>query len=219
MSSSAEPLGNTATVAYCRTCGKQVFGATPQQIAQGLVFCDQHAPVNASPYTSPDSPWTASSSTGIDGPSPGLAFLLGFLVPGVGAVYNGQYAKGLVHAIITGLLISILSSGAAAGMEPLIALLLCAWIFYMAFEAYHTARKRRLGEVPDEFSSILPMQAGQNSSLVGPVILIGLGVIFLLNNLGVLQFYLVLKYWPLFFIALGAYLLYARLRPEVPRGE
>ena len=30
--------------------------------------------------------------------SPGLAFFLGW-IPGVGAIYNGQYAKGLVHAV------------------------------------------------------------------------------------------------------------------------
>ena len=38
--------------------------------------------------------------------SPGFAFVLG-LIPGVGAIYNGQYLKGLVHAIIFGLLISL----------------------------------------------------------------------------------------------------------------
>ena len=40
--------------------------------------------------------------------------MLGF-IPGVGAIYNGQYAKGLVHVIIVGLMISILSNGAADG--------------------------------------------------------------------------------------------------------
>ena len=45
--------------------------------------------------------------------SPGLAFVLG-LIPGVGAIYNGQYAKGLVHVIIIGLIISMLSNGRRA---------------------------------------------------------------------------------------------------------
>src|ERR1019366_7316784 len=35
--------------------------------------------------------------------SPGLALFLG-MIPGVGAIYNGQYAKGMVHAIIWGVL-------------------------------------------------------------------------------------------------------------------
>ena len=57
------------------------------------------------------------------GPSPGFAFLLG-LIPGVGAIYNGQYAKGLIHVVILGLLISITSSGAAGDLEPLFGLLI-----------------------------------------------------------------------------------------------
>jgi hypothetical protein len=32
-------------------------------------------------------------------PSPGLAALLGF-IPGVGAMYNEQYAKGIVHLMV-----------------------------------------------------------------------------------------------------------------------
>ena len=92
--------------------------------------------------------------------SPGLAFVLG-LIPGVGAIYNGQYAKGLVHVIIIGLTISILSNGAARGLEPLLSLLLAGFWFYMAFEAYHTARRRQLGQAVDEFSSLIPMRGSR----------------------------------------------------------
>ena len=63
--------------------------------------------------------------------SPPLAFVLGF-IPGVGAVYNGQYAKGLVHVVIFGSIISILSSGAAQGFEPLFGLMIPTFVFYMA---------------------------------------------------------------------------------------
>ena len=38
-------------------------------------------------------------------PNPGLAALLGF-IPGVGAMYNGQYAKGVVHLIVFAILVS-----------------------------------------------------------------------------------------------------------------
>ena len=40
------------------------------------------------------------------GAHPILALILGF-IPGVGAIYNGQYAKGLIHAVVFGLLVSI----------------------------------------------------------------------------------------------------------------
>ena len=86
--------------------------------------------------------------------SPPLAFVLGF-IPGVGAVYNGQYAKGLLHVVIFGSIISILSSGAAQGFVPLFGLMIPTFVFYMAFEAYHTAKKRRDGEMVDEFSGLV----------------------------------------------------------------
>ena len=40
--------------------------------------------------------------------------LLG-LIPGVGAIYNGQYAKGLVHAVVFGLLVSAIANGHGNG--------------------------------------------------------------------------------------------------------
>lgn len=167
------------------------------------------------PQAVPPSPWTTGTppplvSPGASSASAGLAFLLGF-IPGVGAVYNGQYAKGLIHAVVTGLLISIISSGSAHGLEPLFGLLIAAWFFYMPFEAFHTAKRRQAGLVVDEFSSILPSRGSR--SVVGPVVLIGFGVLFLLNNLDILNFEAVVKYWPLAFIGLGAYLLYIRVAP------
>ncbi len=107
-----------------------------------------------SPYTAP----IATAAYRISGASPGLAFLLG-LIPGVGAIYNGQYVKGLMHVVILGVLISIVSSDeASGGFEPLFGMMIGVWVFYMAFEAYHTARKRQLGQPVDEFSSLVSLR-------------------------------------------------------------
>jgi hypothetical protein len=143
-----------------------------------------------------------------------LAFILG-LIPGVGAIYNGQYAKGLVHVVVLGLLISIISSGASGGLEPLFGMLIALWFFYMAFEAFHTAKRRQMGQAVDEFSSIIPLRG--TGFPLAPVALIALGVVFLLNNLDIVRFYHIIRYWPVFLIALGAYLLYVRVSgSEVP---
>jgi hypothetical protein len=152
--------------------------------------------------------------------SPGLAFLLG-LIPGVGAIYNAQYLKGFIHVAILGVLISILSNGRIAGneaLEPFFGLLIAIWYFYMPFEAYHTARKRQLGVPVDEWSSLLPrgsMNGGGRLPL-GPVVLIGIGVFFLLDNLGILPLGEVLRYWPLILIGVGVYSLYSRLSGPLP---
>src|SRR5882724_3515118 len=110
-------------VAYCRTCGKALC-AECRRSAEGTVYCAEHDPA-ASGASAP--------RYGQTGPpphaNPRIAFVLGF-IPGVGAIYNGQYAKGLVHALIFGLMISILSSdggrGREMGLEPVIGILLSA---------------------------------------------------------------------------------------------
>lgn len=69
-------------------------------------------------------------------PNPGLAALLGF-IPGVGAMYNGQYAKGIVHLIIFAVLVSLTNE------HDIFGLFVTGWIFYQVIEAYQTAKARR----------------------------------------------------------------------------
>src|SRR5450756_141920 len=97
-------------------------------------------------------------------------------IPGVGAIYNGQYAKGMVHAIIWGVLMSIADSRAAHGLEPVFVMTVVAWMAYMAFEAYHTARKRRMGEPVDEYSSLVNLGGRHDRIPVAAVVLIILGL-------------------------------------------
>jgi hypothetical protein len=188
-----------------------------QRTAMGTVYCEEHVPATAaapppaSPYASPYSGPTAPPvSPVVSNISPGLAFVLG-LIPGVGAIYNGQYAKGLVHVVVFGLLISIINSPAGGGLEPLFGMLIPAWIFYMAFEAFHTAKRRQLGETVDEFSSLMPLKAQGGGFPVAPIVLIAIGILFLLHNLEIIRLYQLLRYWPVFLIVLGAYMLYVRV--------
>lgn len=212
-----------AAVAYCRTCGKPLCQVC-QRTAQGSVFCEEHEPRTATsnPYTAPPpspygTPYSVAGNP--NAPSPGLAFVLG-LIPGVGAIYNGQYAKGLIHVIILGLLIGIMNSGGSHHLEPLIALLMMLLFFYMAFEAYHTAAKRQRGEPVDEFSSIFPMGRAGRGFPAGPLLLIFLGVVFLLDTLDIVRLYQIARYWPVFLILLGSYMLYVRVRgDEAPNSR
>ncbi len=145
------------------------------------------------------------------GASPGLAFLLGF-IPGVGAIYNGQYVKGFIHVVIFGVLIAIVNDDQMSGnMQPLFGMMIAVWIFYMAFEAYHTAKRRQLGQPVDEFSSIVPRAGHPARFPLAPTVLIAVGVLFLLHNLNILRIGELIRYWPVALICLGAYMLYERL--------
>jgi hypothetical protein len=79
-------------------------------------------------------------------PNPMLAGLLGF-IPGVGAMYNGQFAKGIAHIAVFAVLSSL-----ADHVNGIFGLFVAGWIFYMVFEAYQTAVARRDGRpLPDPF--------------------------------------------------------------------
>ncbi len=215
-------------IGYCRACGRTLDEVSARH-AYGTIYCAEHlpqpeaqSPYTVPPYHAPASPYAApfaaAGQPGAPPPiplppgqrsSPGLAFILG-CIPGVGAVYNGQYAKGLIHVIIFGLLISIVSTGNTGGLEPLFGILISCFWFYMAFEAYHTAKKRNLGQPLDEFSSILPMGGAPRRFPAGPVVLIAVGVLFLLSNLGLLEIHRLLRYWPALLIVMGVYMLWAR---------
>ena len=208
---------------FCRTCGKPLCTACRRPVA-GTVYCEEHAPANTSSappppkYSAPvnDSPYTAPppprSGSGSIHASPPLAFLLG-LIPGVGAIYNGQYAKGLVHAVVFGLLITAISSRSVHGFAPLLGIMIGVFVFYMALEAYHTARKRESGEQIEEFSSIVG--TGQDGFPTGAVVLIGLGFLLLLNTLDLISIEAVIRFWPAGLILIGGYMLYSRLKGGV----
>ena len=207
--------------AFCRICGKQLEPEA-QKIAFGTVYCTEHVPPveqAGSPWTAPPTappPYTANVNNSI---SPGLAFILG-LLPGVGAIYNGQYAKGLVHVVVFGMLISLSNSDNVGELQLLFGLLIPTWVIYQAFEAYHTARRRQMGEPVDEFSGMAAARPGQGGFPMGPIVLIGLGVIFLLHNFELLRISQLLKFWPLGLIGAGVYMLYNRLHtPEAPLAE
>lgn len=227
---------DTPSVAYCRACGKALT-EEQQRRAQGTVYCEEHLPKDASaagdaaspgqsqsnpgnsPWTAPPTAGAASAKYSASSASPGLAFLLG-LIPGVGAIYNGQYAKGLLHVVVMGLMASLASSHELGGLEWMVGMLLIVFPFYMAFEAYHTALRREKGLPVDEFSSILPLHADAAGRFpVGPIVLIVAGVIFLLNNLELLRISHLIRFWPVLLIVLGVYMIYVRVSAPAVNGE
>jgi hypothetical protein len=96
------------------------------------------------------------------------------------------------------------------GFGALLGILIGVFVFYMALEAYHTARKREAGEPIEEFSSLAV--AGDAGFPTGAIILIGLGFLLLLNTLDLISMEAVMRFWPVGLIAIGVYMLYSRMR-------
>lgn len=156
---------NQSVASYCQNCGKALCAECVRPVSSS-VYCEQclaerlgHGPFVAGV---PGNVMPAA-------PNPSLAALLGF-IPGVGAMYNGQYVKAIVHVLVFVVLVVV--AGNAHGMvDVAFGLFIPAWIFYQVFEAYHTARARRFGmPLPDPFGlNDLGNQIGlQNSQIYTP---------------------------------------------------
>jgi Domain of unknown function (DUF5668) len=133
--------------AYCRTCGKALCTACKRDV-KGVIYCEDCIAARVV-----DTIPAAIPATGkIPGaPNPAVATLLGF-IPGVGAMYNGQFAKAFAHILIFAAAIAAVTqmNGPAGG--TFFGLFIAGFYFYMVFDAYKTARAKELGEpLPDPF--------------------------------------------------------------------
>jgi len=194
-------------VGYCRNCGKAMCSTCVRPVRDVLYCEDCLASLMGIPGAS------AASATGApasfsgtvpppgagarSGGSPGVAFFLG-LFPGLGAVYNGEYNKALIHIVVFTSIIVGLNGDMGDSADLLLALLLAGFVLYMAFDAMRTAKARNMGETPAD-----PLEAWSTNRPIGPMILIGLGVIFLLHNFNIFPFYRFWRLWPLVLIGVG----------------
>lgn len=131
---------------FCQNCGKPMCTECVRKTPSGHILCEQCL------LTAPQDPnqafWQAAQAfvTNAQGaPNPSAAAVLG-LIPGVGAMYNGQLFKGLIHVVIFAVLVSMTQSYGIFGI------FIGAWVLYQSFEAYQTAKARRDGTpLPDPF--------------------------------------------------------------------
>ena len=211
-------------IGYCRNCGKALC-ATCARPVRDVFYCEDclagavglpTPPPPASPYAPGSAPASSFGTpstpyappTAFPGPIPAqqrrgvygsaaVAFVLG-LFPGLGAVYNGEYNKALLHIVVFAAMIVGLSSDLGSGAEIALALLLAGFVFYMAFDSMRTAKAKQLGELPDD-----PLESWSKERPIGPIILIALGALFLLNNFNWFPFYRIERFWPLILIGVG----------------
>jgi Domain of unknown function (DUF5668)/B-box zinc finger len=200
-----------SAVAYCRTCGKPLCANCARNV-RGVIYCENCLAAKlegVQPPGQPATPGYIPPATPSSGPNPALAGILGAIPFGVGAVYNGQYAKGLAHLIVFTLLII----GADRAHEPwdtVFGLGIAFFVIYQIIDAVRSARAIQAGKpAPDPFGLAQTFGAGEkfDGSRIptGAVVLIGLGVLFLLRNIGLFSFDFD-RIWPIFLIALGLWL-------------
>ena len=179
---------------YCRNCGKALCPVCTRNV-QGMVYCEPclGAMISQQPVQ-------------MTGPKPGLAAFLG-MIPGLGAVYNAQYLKAIVHVAIFAIVVTILSVSNSTAVDTFFGIGLGAFIVYMMVDAHRVASMRLAGQTPAD-----AVYASPSAKAIGPFILIAIGLLFLINNFHPLDLdRLIDMWWPLILIAAGGALLWRHM--------
>ncbi len=184
---------HNVAVVNCNGCGKPLCPSCDHRV-KGFPFCQDcivsgvemlrnHNQSNHAPFVSKQT-------------SPVVATILSLVCPGLGAAYNGQTMKALVHfALFVGLFqMAVLTKGMAIFVLGFIGM----WLF-AALDSWRTAQIIRSGITPDSADDILVKRFSGNPKLWG-IVLAVLGLSFFLRS----QLNVIL---PVLLIGLGVYLL------------
>ncbi len=197
------PLNDAS--AYCGECGRALCNDCKRDI-NGMVYCESCVAAHFRLHN-PLSPWGGIGT----GPSPGVALALGF-IPGVGAIYNGQIVKAIVQVLLFGSLIA-LGDRVHGPLDTIFGLGAAAFYFYMVIDSFQTAKAKSTGKPVPEWFGLGEMKM---NAPIGAALLIGLGILFLLDNLGIPVINQIGKFWPVLLIVAGALLLQRRLGGSKP---
>ena len=127
--------------AYCRTCGKALCENCKRDV-MGAIYCEPCIAARLQ-GAGPAVPRAVPVTIVEGAPSPALAGVLAALIPGLGAMYNGQFIKAFLHVVIFAMLIVAVSH--SFGFAPLFGILIGFFWFYMIFDAVKSARAKQLG--------------------------------------------------------------------------
>jgi hypothetical protein len=243
---------------FCRTCGKPLCAECTRNV-RGILYCEPCLAAMVSVAPAP-----AAGQVGV--PNPGVAGALG-LIPGLGAIYNGEYVKGLIHIAVFAGIIAILNAPTSDALQAFFGIGLACFIIYMPIEAYRTAKMKRAlaygaayaaptagaavgpagapgGAAAANFAgpeaaayggapggpaapgtpgvpTAVPQtqQAPFGGPMSGAIVLIALGVLILMANLGLLSGEWFSRWWPALLIGLGVWLIWKRSQESSGRGN
>jgi hypothetical protein len=158
--------------------------------------------MNSSEFGQPSSPSPPPPSAAANIP---VRAAICALIPGIGAVYNREYMKAVVHfAVFAGLCIVAESIG-------IFGLAAFSFYVYTVIDAYRSAEAiLRRGDQPNVEGNEI------NFPLWGGVLVL-MGILFLLDNLGAISLRATIQFWPVILIFLGLYLIFSFAMAEKER--
>jgi len=153
----------TPVASYCQNCGKALCNECTRPVG-GFIYCEQCLAAKVGvPGAQPGAPFPPGVPVSASGANPALATILGF-IPGVGAMYNGQFVKAMIHVLVFVILIAITDE------HSVFLIFIFAWVAYQVFDANQTAKARRDGlPLPDPFGiNEIANRLGNQTPVAGP---------------------------------------------------
>ena len=204
-------MKNPATV-QCSQCARGLCPACDHRI-RGFPFC-QDCIVAGVEMLRYQRSATSDSNVIRRQTSPFIATFLSLFVPGLGAAYNGQTSKAIVHfAVFASFFqMAVVTNGVAIFVLGVFG----TWLF-AAVDACRTAQLMRAGLAPDAEEDAITRQLYGNPVAWGITLLV-LGVVFLAHTLLGVQFP-VKRTLPVALVVLGAYMLFDYLKRRRRRED
>jgi hypothetical protein len=178
----------------CSTCSKPLCKTCAHQI-KGKYYCQDCLVRGAE--------WSATmKDLRIPSDAPKRAALCA-LIPGMGAVYNSDYLKGITYFAVFAALVMM-----GDRIHDVFGFGAFAFLVFTLFDAYRSAEARAREQL--ESGARLQGPVRDRAVMSWGVFLIALGCIFLLQN--ILSFQFLNRFWPAVFILLGGYLVFFAVR-------
>jgi len=135
------------------------------------------------------------------------AFLAIF--PGMGAVYNGNFLKGLTYMLIFAVLI-VLTNNAHEPDTVVFGLMIAGFYIFQIIDSYNDAGRINQNRAPGDESA----RPAEDLSLFSAVVVLVLGIVFQLANFDLLTYRQVTRLWPVALIAFGIKIVFNYFKRE-----
>jgi LiaI-LiaF-like transmembrane region len=179
---------------FCTTCNKPLCPECSHQI-KSKTYCQDCLIRGAE--------WAAAvKDLRVPADSPKRAALCS-IIPGMGAVYNGEYLKAITFfAVFASLVILGDDVHGVFGFGAF------TFLIFTMFDSYRTAEIRTRIQIEPGRQAIQP---ARDKSVIGwGMFLIALGILFLIQNM--IPYRFLHHLWPLVFILLGGYLVWRAVK-------
>jgi hypothetical protein len=140
--------------------------------------------------------------------NPSLAAFLA-IFPGMGAIYNGNFLKGITYILIFAVLI-VLTGNAQDPDAVVFGLMIAGFYIFQIIDSYNEAAKlNKAGS-----AAAGEAEGKEDLSLFSAVAVLIIGILFQLVNFDLLTFRQVTRLWPLALIAFGIKIVFNYFKRE-----